>query len=348
MRALFAIFRAQLVVFFRNPVDFFVTAALPLVLLVIFGFIWISPEEPTKVGLVVGGQKELFLSVLSEFPALSWKEFPKREDLEEAVAKKSVDFGLVWDGKSLTVLLDQSRMQENPTFELLSRRIARALELRLAQLSPPVEAQKIHVGKLAASWYHYVVPGLMVMAILQAGVFATAGTLSWMRETGVLRRILATPLTGWTLASGVGLLRLSIGFAIASMNFLVAQVLFKTTFSADPGLVIFFLLSAGLGGLGLGALVSIGARKPGTATILGSILVQVMLFISGIYIPFEFLPPGLKVLGRILPAYYLAQGMRGALGVMEKDPVTFLAGLSFALFGLAIFFLFGRLTLRPE
>lgn len=349
MKAFFAIFLAQFRIFYRNPLDFFVTLVLPLALSIVFGFIWGGGERPARVGLVVAGQEDFFISALSGFSDLAWEIYPHEEALEEAVAKRNMDFGLVWDGKNLTVLLDRSRIWDNPEFEVKARRLARALGFLLAGVSPPVYAEKIHVGRLSApTWYHYIVPGLMAVAILQAGVFAVAGRIAVMREIGVLRRMLVTPLPGWAVLSGVGLLRMLMGFLSAGLTFFVAKALFGVTFSVEPAALSFYALACGLGAMGLGAVVSALARRPAGAAALGNVLVQAMVFLSGIYIPFEFLPAGLKAVGRVLPAYHLAQGMRAALGLSEGGTTTFLANLGFAIFGLAAFFLFGRLTLRPE
>lgn len=348
MRAFLAIFRAQARIFFRNPLDLFVTVVLPLALVLIFGFIWGGTERSLRVGVVLTAQEELFYSVLAEFPELVARNYSEGKTLAEEVAKRNVDFGLIWDGKNFRVLLERGRVQDNPELEAKARALARALEFRLAGVAPPV-VEKIPVGKvLEANWFHYVVPGLMALAILQAGVFAVAGRLSGMRERGILRRMLVTPAPNWAILSGVGLLRMLVGFLSACLTFLLARFVFGVVFSVDGMLLLFYALAAGIGAMGLGAAVSGLAPRPGSASILGMILVQMMVFLSGIYIPFEFLPERLKFFGRILPAYYLAQGFRAALGVIEGDPLTFLAGLGFAAFGALAFLGFGRFALRPE
>ncbi|MCX7843928.1 MAG: ABC transporter permease [Candidatus Bipolaricaulota bacterium] len=349
MRGFAAVFLAQLRIFLRNPVDLLVTAVLPLALVLLFGFIWGRGERPTRVGVVLLADGELLQSVLAEFPELAPQTYPEAWALEQAVARRAVDFGLIWDGRELTVLLAHGRVQENPGFAAWARRVARALERRRAGVPPPVRPVKVHVGKLsAATWYDHIVPGLMAVALLQAGVFAVAGRLAAMRERGILRRLQASPVPGWAVLAGVGLLRLGVGFATAGLNLALAQALFGAAFSPHVGRLLFYGLAAGLGGMGLGAALTALARRPGSAATLGSVLVQAMVFLSGIYIPFEFLPPGLRAVGQILPAYHLAQGMRAALGVVEPAPSAFLAGLGFALFGILAFWGFGRRALRPE
>ena len=349
MRAFLAILASQLRVFFRNRTDLFFTLALPLVFLAIFGFIWGGRERPTNVGVVFASPEESILAALSDFPGLSIQHFSDREKLALAVARRQVDFGLVWDGEKFVLLLNRGRIQDNPEFERLGREIVRAAELRASGLSSPIEPVRVHVGKLiAASWFHYIVPGLMAMAILQAGIFAVAGRMAGMRERGILRPMLATPVSGWSLFLGVGLIRMGLGFFSAGWNFALARLLFGVSFFVNPALLLFYALVCALGAMGLGALVSFVVRKPGSASAAGMILTQIMLFLSGIYIPFEFLPSILRAFGRVLPAYYMAQGFREALGVVERGGEILWASLGFGLFGLTALFLFGQLFLRPE
>lgn len=174
------------------------------------------------------------------------------------MARRAVDFGLVWDGSSLQFLFDQSRVQDNPEFAILARRIGRGLELRLAEVSAPVIPEKVHVEKLsAATWFHHIVPGLMALAILQAGVFAGAGRLSAMRERGILRRMVVTPISGWAILLGVGLVRMLVGFVSAGLNLFVARTAFGLSFPGDWGSVLFYAVCGGLGALGLGVVAGV-------------------------------------------------------------------------------------------
>lgn len=302
-----------------------------------------------RAGVVFLAQKDLLASVLLDSPNLVVKEFAETEDLEKAVAKRNMDFGIIWDGTRLTFLFNRGRIQDNPEFAAKAREIIRRVELRIAGLSPLIVVEKTHVGKLsAANWFHYIVPGLMAMALIQTGVFAIAGRVAGMRELGILKPMLVAPLSGWSVLLGVGLVRMSLGLASAGLLLLFARTVFAAEFLVDFGLLIFYALVCGLGAMGLGAVLSIVARKPGTAAAAGMILVQTMLFLSGIYIPFEFLPAGLQAVGQIFPAYHMAQGMRAALGVVEQTPPFLWAGLGFGAFGFLSLIMLGRVSLRPE
>jgi ABC-type multidrug transport system permease subunit len=349
MKAFVAVVRGQFLIFVRNRLDFFLTMGFPLVLVFLFGFIWAAPEGSVKLGAVFNGPREPVLQALANFPELSVQEFAGVNELEQSLARHFVDFGIVWDGNSLVFLFDRGRIQDNPTFEGYARRITRALELEVAGATAPIRVEKVHVGKLStATWFYYIVPGLMVLALVQAGVFAVAGRLAGMRELGVLRRLLVSPISSWALVFGVGVVRMTVGFFSAGLTALLACAVFQMRFMVSPGPLLFYALASALGAMGLGAVVSMVARKPGSAAAAGMILVQVLLFLSGIYIPLEFLPSGLRLVAKILPAYYLAQGMRAAMGVIEGVPANFWAGLGFSAFGLLALLLFGRSLISPR
>ena len=90
-------------------------------------------------------------------------------------------------------------------------------------------------------------------------------------------------------------------------------------------------------GLGLGYLLG-----PNSAVPVVNLLYLPMSFLSGLWIPYEALPPTVKTIAPFLPAYHLAQLALGAIGLgaghAASGHVVALAGfaclgLAFALFG---------------
>jgi len=62
---------------------------------------------------------------------------------------------------------------------------------------------------------------------------------------------------------------------------------------------------------------------------------MVMLFLSGIYFPIEFMPGFLRAISRALPLTYMAEAMRFATGVTDMSILRFWA-IALSLVGIAI------------
>ncbi|MBC7222453.1 ABC transporter permease [Candidatus Bipolaricaulota bacterium] len=324
MKAFKVVFASQVRIFLRDRIDFFLTLGLPIVFILLFGFIWGGGERPTKLGLVLLGPEEPLLSLLRERADLAIVRLESPEDLSEAVKKRSVDFGLIWDGEKISFLFEASRVQDNPSYEQLARGVAAALELRLQGRESAVLPEKVHAGKLLqASWLHMVIPGIITIPILSAGLFAVASRVTSMRERRILAQLLVTPLSPAFLILGLGLVRILIAYLGAFVTLFLGALVFGVRFLIRWDLFLILVFASGLGGLGFGALIALLVRRPGSATFLANLFLQVMLFLSGIYFPLEFLPPFLRTVSQFLPLTHLAQGMRFALGVVEMGSFEF-------------------------
>ncbi|MGQ9700097.1 MAG: ABC transporter permease [Candidatus Bipolaricaulaceae bacterium] len=343
MREFLALLAAQALIFWRNRGEAFFTLVLPLVFLTIFGFIW-GGERPLVLGLALLEPNAHLCSILEGRPNLKVRAFADRESLVEAVRRRVADFGLVWNGEELEFLFEASRVQDNPAYEAVARGIARELELRLSGKAGIVKPVQVHVGRLpAADWFYYVVSGVLILPILSAGLFAVAGRIAAMRERWILHQLLVTPGQPWSLVLAIGALRLLLALTGVFVNLAFARFVFGVQFPVAWGLLLPFVLASALGAMGMGTVIALLVHRPGTAELVANAFLQGMLLLSGIYIPLEFLPAGLRVVSRFLPTTYMAQGMRYTLGVVEMNGADFwgmVAGL--ALFGIGLVPLLSR------
>jgi ABC-2 type transport system permease protein len=87
-------------------------------------------------------------------------------------------------------------------------------------------------------------------------------------------------------------------------------------------------------GLGLGYLVGPNSAPPTV-----NLIYLPMSFLSGLWIPFEVLPPAVKAIATFLPAFHLGQLALGAIGAGAGAPawshVAALAGFTLIGLGLA-------------
>ena len=158
----------------------------------------------------------------------------------------------------------------------------------------------------------YLVPSILAMALMQLGVFA-AVPLVQQREKGILKRIGATPLARWKLVASNILLRL-----------IVAAV--DTVLIIGVGIAVFNIqivgnlaLAAGFVFLGAGAFLAIGfalasfLKTEEQATGVVQVVQMPMMFLSGIFFPFAFMPDFLRSVARLLPLTYLGDGLRQSM-----------------------------------
>lgn len=343
-----ALLSTQARVFLRDRITLFFTVLFPIVFVLIFGFVWGGaggPGTAAKLGLVsLDGRDSVLAEVLAAQRTVAVIPYSDRATLEADLAKREVDLGLVWDGESLLFLQDPTRVQESYAFAELARGIAAEVDLRRQGLAPPVRVEREHVGRtVAVGWFNLLVPGIMAFSILTAGLFAVSGRITQMRERKLLDRLLVTPMSPGALLGAIAGVRLVAGF-IATLTTLVSAVLlFQVRFAVNWPLFVVFVVAATLGAMGLGTVIALLVRRPGSAANVANISAQVMLFLSGVYFPVEIMPSFLRTVSRALPLTYMVEAMRYVTGVADM-PVSRFAAVTVVLFaaGLGLFPLLGR------
>jgi len=184
---------------------------------------------------------------------------------------------------------------------------------------------------------------VMAFAILTAGLLAVSGRITQMKERKLLDRLLVTPMSPAALLAAIAGVRLVVGYVATLSTLGVAVALFQVRFQVNWLLYTSFVVAAILGTMGLGTLIALLARRPGSASTVASIVAQGMMFLSGVYFPVEIMPSFLRTLSKALPLTYMVEAMRFVTGVADMS-VMKLAAITSVLFllGVGLFPVLGR------
>jgi len=166
----------------------------------------------------------------------------------------------------------------------------------------------------------FLIPGLVMMSLLQNAFANSSSSLVQSKITGNLVFLLLTPLShrAWFVAYvGASLVR---GLAVGLGVFLV------TGWFAPPGLaepwwaVIFALLGGTLLGA-LGLIAGLWAEKFDHMAVFQNFIIMPMTFLSGVFYSVHSLPPFWLGLSHLNPFFYLIDGFRrGFFGASDVDP----------------------------
>ena len=158
----------------------------------------------------------------------------------------------------------------------------------------------------------YLVPSILAMALMQLGVFA-AIPLVEQREKGILKRIGATPLARWKLVGSNILLRLIVAAVDTVLILGVGMIVFNVQITGNV------LAMAGFVFLGAGAFLALGfalaafLKTEEQANGVVQVVQMPLMFLSGIFFPFDFMPEFLRSIARLLPLTYLGDGLRQSM-----------------------------------
>ncbi|MDE2369191.1 MAG: ABC transporter permease [Burkholderiales bacterium] len=171
----------------------------------------------------------------------------------------------------------------------------------------------------------FLVPGLVMMSVLQNAFANSSSSLVQSKITGNLVFLLVTPLSHWAWYGayvGAAMVR----GLVVGLGVLIVTLWYAPLHLAQPGWIIAFALlgAAMLGSLGLVA--GLWADKFDQMAAFQNFIIMPMTFLSGVFYSVHSLPDVWKTASHLNPFFYMIDGFRtGFFGVGDVDPWISLA-----------------------
>ncbi|HEX9052243.1 MAG TPA: ABC transporter permease [Anaeromyxobacter sp.] len=321
--------------FFREPSAVFWTFAFPVLLTIALGVAFRSrPPEPVRTAVEAGPRAEAVRAALAAGRDVT------AEVLAPAAAATALRTGRV---SIVVVPGDPPSYRHDPTRpeSRLARAVVDDLLQRAAGRADALAARDELVTEPGTRYVDFLVPGLVGMNIMSAGMWGVGWVIVEDRQKKLLRRMVATPMrrSHYLLA-----------FVLVRLMFLVLEV---------PVLVGFGVLAFGvplrgsllalgamavLGALafaGLGLLVASRAKNTQTASGLMNVVMMPMFVLSGVFFSADHFPGFVQPVVRALPLTALNDGLRAVMnegaGLVALAPqAALLAAVALASFGAAL------------
>ena len=171
----------------------------------------------------------------------------------------------------------------------------------------------------------FLVPGLVMMSVLQNAFANSSSSLIQSKITGNLVFVLLPPLAPWEMYGAYVLASVVRGLAVGCGVFVVTIWFIPLSFAAPLYIVGFAVLgSAILGTLGL--IAGIWAEKFDQLAAFQNFLIMPLTFLSGVFYSTHTLPPVWREVSRLNPFFYMIDGFRfGFFGIADIDPLASLA-----------------------
>jgi len=159
----------------------------------------------------------------------------------------------------------------------------------------------------------FLIPGIVAMSIMQMGVIGVAASIVSWREKGILRRLLATPVKPFTIIFSQVLTRLIISVLQTTIIVTLGVVFFDLQLIGSPLLVLLLAFLGGIIFLSVGFTISGFGKTHNTVMALSNIIMMPMMFLSGVFFSRDVLPDWLKTITEYLPLTYLADAIRAVM-----------------------------------
>jgi len=157
-----------------------------------------------------------------------------------------------------------------------------------------------------------LVPGLVGLTMLFGTTSMEAIVIVLERRTGSLERLLLAPITLPAILAGKVLGGMCFG-TVMSVLVLAGVVAWLGLGGINWPALIGILLVSAAAFSSLGALISVAVKEVFEAQTLANFFRFPMIFLGGVFVPLAELPPGLRVIARLLPLTYLVEALRAVL-----------------------------------
>jgi len=166
----------------------------------------------------------------------------------------------------------------------------------------------------------FLIPGLVMMSVLQNSFANSSSSLIQSKVTGNLVFLLVSPLSHWAwfvAYVGASVVRgLVVGFGV----FIVTVWFAPPAFAQPVWIIVFAALGAGMLGA-LGLIAGLWADKFDQMAAFQNFIIMPMTFLSGVFYSVHSLPPFWLQASHLNPFFYMIDGFRrGFFGTSDVSP----------------------------
>ncbi len=185
-----------------------------------------------------------------------------------------------------------------------------------------LEGREVY-GRL--SYTAFLIPGLVMMSVLQNAFANTSSSLIQSKVTGNLVFVLLAPLSHFEFYSAYILAAVFRGIVVGLGVFIITSYFALPALEYPLWILVFaFLGAAILGSLGL--IAGIWADKYDQLAAFQNFIIMPATMLSGVFYSIHSLPPAWQVVSHFNPFFYMIDGFRyGFFGVSDISPWSSLA-----------------------
>ena len=175
----------------------------------------------------------------------------------------------------------------------------------------PLAAQPIILFNPEGRTANYIIPGLVAILMQMIAIFLASGSVVRERERGTMEQLMVTPVDPLGLMLGKVAPYLFLGLGETALILAIMRWAFAVPIQGSLvflfGIMIVYLAAL----LALGLFISMRAKTEMAAMQMAQMLVLPSVFLSGYIFPIKGMPFVLQAIGQILPATHMVAVMRG-------------------------------------
>jgi ABC-2 type transport system permease protein len=352
--------------FYREKTAVFFRIAFPVILILVFGTIFMEREnsifdldlqdlDQTKSSAQLVKAIELSgrFKITRVVPAISATKYAQdnKRNLVLIIPKGCEDSLMQRMGPgdpnasvTLTAIHDPSSFGVTTKMQVLNMVLA-GINQEMSGNPPFIKSAETSILTKKYRFIEFFIPGIIAMAVMTASLFGAVNVNAELRQKGVIRKLSTTPIThtDWVLSNVLYQVILAVLSTVVIL--LVSYAVFNVNLRINAWLPVFVVLAV-FAFVGLGMILTRFAKEAESAAAAANALMFPMMFLSGTFFPVEMMPEFLQKFARILPLYYVNEGLRASMVLVDN-----MAALRYSLVTgafAAVVFVLGIITTKWE
>jgi ABC-2 type transport system permease protein len=245
---------------------------------------------------------------------------------------------------TLTYLYDPSSISVSMKMQILNSVFA-GINQKMSGKLPFIRSAETSILARKYRFIEFFIPGIIAMSVMTLSLFGTVNVNTELRQKGVIRKLSTTPITrtDWILSNILYQFILAVLSTIAML--LVSYAVFDVSLHINAWLPVFIVLDV-FAFVGIGMILTRFAKEAESAAAAANAISFPMMFLSGSFFPLEMMPGFMQSVARILPLYYVNEGLRASM-VFNDHMLALKYSSIIGVFAAVVFFL-GIIATRWE
>lgn len=193
------------------------------------------------------------------------------------------------------------------------------------------------------SYTAFLVPGLIMMSVIQNAFANSSSSLVQSKITGNLVFVLITPISYLEFFCAYVAASVVRAFTVGAGIFLVASIIIELPVYSYTAVLAFAVLASGVLGA-LGIIAAIWADRYDQLAAFQNFIIMPLSFLSGVFYSLHSLPPFWQALSKLNPFFYMIDGFR--YGFFGTSDVPVAASLAICLFAFLLLTVLALTILR--
>jgi ABC-2 type transport system permease protein len=328
--------------FSREKSAMFFTIAFPIILILVFGTIFLNQDNMSfdlhvqdldqtnsSAQLVKALELNGKVKITAVDPAIDATQYAKDRKVslvlviprgyEKALARRLGLMGGIPNAAfrdpnatvTVTYIYDASASSTSTKTQLLQAGLA-VVNQGLSGQPPFIRAAETSILAKKYRFIEFFVPGIIAMSVMTSSLSGAVTMNAELRQKGVIRKLSTTPITrtDWILSNILYQFVLAVISTVAIL--VVSYAVFSVRLQINAWLFVFLVLEVFAFG-GIGMILTRVANEAESAAAAANFIMFPMMFLAGSFFPIEMMPGFLQTIARILPLYYVNEGLRASM-----------------------------------